>query len=79
MANKKELAMLQKALSCEIRGVAFQSKAKLIGKLVSDGLLELKRESQQTPYGLMTWEHYVLTHAGRIACGENCEHKGVTE
>ncbi|MDX6916546.1 hypothetical protein R9X49_15660 [Pectobacterium carotovorum] len=79
MANKKELAMLKKALSCEIRGVAFQSKAALADKLFNDGLLELKKESQQTPYGLMTWEHYVLTHAGRIACGESCEGKGVVE
>ncbi|MCW2485760.1 hypothetical protein J5069_07595 [Candidatus Symbiopectobacterium sp. NZEC127] len=72
MANKKELSVLEKVFTCEIRGVAFQSKSNLVAKLVADGLLEYRKESEQSPFGLMTWEHYVLTHAGRIAYGASC-------
>ncbi|TYL43931.1 hypothetical protein [Dickeya sp. ws52] len=73
MPNKKELAMLEKVFACEIRGASFQSKSKLAAKLVSDGLLEHRMESQQSWFGLMTWEHYVLTRAGRMVCSESCK------
>lgn len=72
MPNKKELAMLGKVFACEIRGACFQSKSRLVAKLVSDGLLENRVERQQSRFGLMTWEHYVLTHAGRRVYRESC-------
>ncbi|WP_440864577.1 hypothetical protein [Symbiopectobacterium purcellii] len=69
------LTAANKAASLE-RGVAFQSKSKLVAKLAADGRLEHRKESQQSAWGLMTWEHYALTHAGRIAYCKSCDDAG---
>ncbi|QWT40326.1 hypothetical protein [Dickeya dadantii] len=62
--KKKELVLPEKAFAREIRGTCFQSKPWLAAKLVSDGLLEHRMESQQSRFGLMSWEHVCVNAYG---------------
>ncbi|NPE55969.1 hypothetical protein HLB25_15665 [Dickeya dadantii] len=62
--KKKELVLPEKAFAREIRDTCFQSKPWLAAKLVSDGLLEHRMESQQSRFGLMSWEHVCVNAYG---------------
>lgn len=89
MANKKELALLEKAFAAEIEYAihrrerfcipVIQTKSKLAGKLVEDGLLEKMEIKLPGPLGIMTVEGYALTEVGRFVYCVSCDDVEVGE